>query len=312
MRAPPVFLDYLESRGICLLAEVFDIQRGITTGANDFFYFTQIAENGNLVQCKSRYRTFWLEKKYTRPFIKGPQEVRRLIFGDHDTNRRLFWCPHPKSDLRGTYALEYIEWAESFAHTSHGTRHRSFRDRPSFGGRPTWYQLREFRPTHYLMQAAFDTQYAVRYSTDELIIDKRLYALYPVTNIEPFHPKILIGVLNSSWTALSIELCGAVNLGEGVLGFKVWEAESLPVLDPRRLSAAQQTRMVELVSSLSKYPIEPIFELMKRSETREIDEIVAVAAGLPVGAVDLLHAALAALVTQRKSRAKSVASEALK
>ena len=83
------------------LGNVAAVQRGITTGANDFFYLTP-----------ERVAEFGIESRYRRPVMTTPQESRSIAVDPIRLPKQLFMCHDDKADLAGTGALAYIEWGQ--------------------------------------------------------------------------------------------------------------------------------------------------------------------------------------------------------
>ncbi|HIE25944.1 TPA: hypothetical protein EYP66_01500, partial [Candidatus Poribacteria bacterium] len=124
LRAPDIFFTILEKgKGkLVRLGDIAEVRRGFTTGANEFFYLDEkkIAEWG-------------IEEEFLKPVIKSPRECKSIIVKPEDLKFKIFMCHKDKGELRGTNALEYIEWGEM----------QGFHQRPSCRGRTKWWDVGE-------------------------------------------------------------------------------------------------------------------------------------------------------------------------
>ena len=122
LRAPDIYHHIVNTRAdrLVRLGDIATVRRGVTTGANAFFYLTQedIARWG-------------IEDEYLRPVMTSPQESRSIAVDAASLPKRLFMCHADKDELAGTGALEYIEWGES----------QGYHRRSSVRSRRRWYDL---------------------------------------------------------------------------------------------------------------------------------------------------------------------------
>ena len=129
LRAPDIYHRILNNYGdkLVRLGDVATVRRGITTGANKFFYLTP-----------ERIDEFGIEPEYCRPVMTTPQESRSIAVDPARLPRRLFMC-HDDKELAGPGALAYIRWGEE----------QRYHRRTSMKSRKRWYDLEE-RDTVYL------------------------------------------------------------------------------------------------------------------------------------------------------------------
>ncbi|MCY4576684.1 MAG: N-6 DNA methylase, partial [Chloroflexi bacterium] len=116
LRAPDIYHHILDKKAdkLVRLGDVAHIRRGITTGANDFFYLKQ-----------DKIDQWGIEPEYLRPVMTTPQESRRLLVDPATLPHKLFMCHENKGELQGTAALAYIKWGEKQGyHTRSTTRSR--------------------------------------------------------------------------------------------------------------------------------------------------------------------------------------------
>jgi hypothetical protein len=136
LRAPEIFYKILEKgKGkLVRLGDIAEVKRGFTTGANEFFYLEPIgkpAPKGLLHVKNSAGWEGYIEEEFLKPVIKSPKELKTIIVKEEDLKYRVFMCHKSKNELKGTYALEYIEWGEK----------QGYHKRPTCASRQRWLSL---------------------------------------------------------------------------------------------------------------------------------------------------------------------------
>ena len=229
LRAPDIFFSIMEKgRGkLVRLGEIAEVRRGITTGANDFFYLEPLgADSGpGLVRvCNGAGWEGEIEKEFLRPVLKSPRECRHIVIKPEDLKYRLFMCQQNKKGLKGTKALEYIKWGEG----------QGYHLRTTCQARTPWWVLeQQERPTAVWFKAFNDTFLTPVISSIGTYISDRFYALYPKCKGN------WTIALNNSLVALSTEIHGRVSLGEGVLDNMVYETTINYIINPTVFSSIQ-------------------------------------------------------------------------
>ena len=220
LRAPETFFEIVNAGTLTLLKNIALPKRGGVTRINEFFHVT-----------KEAISNFGIETEYLRPLIKSPKESRAIQVTPAELEQKIFVCRRSKQDLeklghRG--ALKYIEWGETQTYK-----------RGEFDGlawpQGTWVRKREHgwyalpesetHESHIYFAEAYHTSHIQRFSPKPLIADCVLCYLQPVHGIET---KLVVATLNSSVTALCVELAARVTLGEGVLRLKSRRRPRLP------------------------------------------------------------------------------------
>ncbi|MBI4502831.1 MAG: N-6 DNA methylase [Gemmatimonadetes bacterium] len=226
IRAPPIYHKILNHPKMTTLEKVAHINRGITSGANGFFYLT--AETA---------RAWGVEKRFLRPLVKSPREVRGLALGKEDCSSLVLNVPTAKAGLQGTGVLKYI------AHGEDEKLHRL----PTVANRAYWYDLGLKTPGAILFARKIWKDIICTLNTAQAFADQPFYEITPLRDDDAL--PILIS-LRSSVTALFFELHGR-SYGGGVLELAVYEASKLPVLDPTSLTQAERDKMNELFKRLA-------------------------------------------------------------
>lgn len=219
LRAPDIFFKILEKGKDKLIAlgDVAKVRFGIKTGANDFFYLDEKAQN-----------EWSIENQYLKPVFKSPKDSKSITINPSNLKYKIFMCNKPKSKLKNTNALKYINWGEhAEVKIKQGTRKGEtiigFQNISSVKGRERWYSLNPNFGANIFIQMTFDRAFPFYYSPTTMLADARLYEI----KSESYQPHELCLSLNSTISILFMELFGRTNLGEGALDFKVYEAKKI-------------------------------------------------------------------------------------
>lgn len=292
LRAPEVYFEILEAckDKLVPLKEVAYIKFGLKTGINEFFYPTR----DTIVH-------WGIEEEFLTPIFKSPKESEKIAI---DTNRlevTAFICRKTKADLRkdkNIGALKYIEWGEK-QRTKEGI---PFPVVPSVQGRnPGWWALPDLPYSQIFWSKAHDVKHLHRFSKTPLLCDCRIYFLTPKKKSQT---DLLAASLNSSLSALFLELIGRVSLGDGALDVMVEDAE-VYMLIPNIFTGKNQ-QIIKAFDKLLTRPIKPIFEEVKMKDRQALDSAVLEALGLdPKKYLKPLYDELTDMVRERIDLAKS-------
>jgi len=244
LRAPDIYFRVLEKAGnkLIRLSEVAEVRRGVTTGANDFFYLEVLpyrpvcplcGEVHNEALTTTEDANYWergekppgdrlvavrneagwegyLEVKSLRPLVKS---LRQLIRGAHSV---------PASRI-----LTYAGGKHSDAYLEYGKR-IGIPNRPTVKGRSPWWRLTPLTPPTAIVPAGVDRDYLFLLNERGFLIDKRLYGLF---EIEP----VVVRLMNTTLFKLSLEVLVRTGLGGGLADFTVYEYKQGLLLNPRLL-----------------------------------------------------------------------------
>ncbi len=214
LRAPDIFFKILEKGEgkLVKLGDIADVRRGVTTGANEFFYLDQ-----------EKIDVWGVEEEFLKPVIKSPRECKSILINPDDLKYSILMCHEEKEDLWGTNVLDYIEWGEE----------KGFHERPSCRTRARWWDLGErLEPRlifNYLISSTAKTLYSIQ-------------GCYASDNFQEIHftgnAAALNVSLNSSLFQLFVNTMGRSNFGGGLLKVQTYEVAGLLCLDPACISYA--------------------------------------------------------------------------
>ncbi|MCD6095231.1 MAG: N-6 DNA methylase, partial [Thermoprotei archaeon] len=325
------------------LKKIAEVRFGIKTGANEFFYLTKdkIRELGIEREfwmhplTKEQYNAlsmyphilkqllreafidhngkYFVSSQYATKYkleevlidgkviwipnyvIKSPRELKRYIVEPVELDMVVLLIHKDKSSLAGTNALKYILKGED----------NGYHRRPTCESRRRWYELQEISGDILcMMTIGKGNRFAFWYNSARIYIDARLYGIEIFDN--SVDKEVLAAVLNSSITALFIELWGRTNILGG-LDVKVYEYSSLPILDPRSIDEKIRDKLRKLFKKLLQMDAKPITQEIKENNIRrEIDRILLTEVlGLSENDLKSLYHAVVDLVMSRIKKPNS-------
>ena len=273
LRAPDIYHAILNNYGdrLVRLGDVATVRRGVTTGANDFFYLTP-----------ERIAEFGIEPQYRRPLMTTPQESRSIAVDPTLLPKRLFMCHANKDELAGAGALAYIEWGEA----------QEYHIRSSTASRPRWYDLGERDTAQLAINYVIDTTARTYYFEDGCLVPNVFHTARSKDNLSVK----LCAVLNSTFAQLIINLTGRGNLGGGALKLELYEFESLTLPNPQLLPEVDAP-----VFNAADWDV-----LTPSAARRRIDDAVFDALGLTAGERNAVYEGVTELVQNRRRRAGNI------
>lgn len=275
LRASPAWFELAEAVGERLvpLSALAELRRGVTSGANSFFYMTRdvAAERG-------------LEPALLMPMVRSPRArgAQRIVVDPARTSHVALVCPEDLSPY--PRARAYVRDHAELAH------------RPTLRNRRPWWRL-PCHPARLFLTKAYAARFVQRFSPRPLLADQRVYSVSPREGVAP---ALLAAALNSTFTALALESLGRASMGEGALEWTVADAAKLPVVDVRGLDAAAASRVADAFTQLSRRPIGDVTAERAEPDRRALDTAL-----LPGVALPAIHAALIDAVRQRSARSAS-------
>jgi hypothetical protein len=246
LRAPEVFFKILEKGKdkLVRLRDIADVKFGIKTGANEFFYLEptgQPAPKGLLHVKNSAGWEGYIEEEFLKPVIKSPKELTTIIVKEEDLKYKVFMCHKSKEELKGTYALEYIEWGER--QKTKGWQHKQkegidYTKIKSFEGRKHWYSLPiKIEPSNIFWWKIFGERHCIYFSRTPLYSDQTFYLIYPFNkNLTEY----LLLSLNSTIQRFFNEIYGIVQTGSyAITEMTVEQVSNVLFIDPTFLTGGK-------------------------------------------------------------------------
>jgi type I restriction-modification system DNA methylase subunit len=273
LRAPDIYWTILEKgRGkLVRLGDIAEVRRGITTGANEFFYLDE-----------AKIRQWQIEPEYLQPVIKSPRECKSILIDPRDLKFKLFMCHKTKEQLKGTAALRYIQWGES----------QNYHKRPSCRGRVRWWDLGERNLPLLGFNYLIDTTAKTLYAPDGCYFSDNFQEVIISTD----QVKPLCAILNSTLFQLMVNVAGRSNFGGGLLKIQTYEVSDLLCMNP----AFVEFNSSELFASTS-------WDTLQVSrDRRALDAPIFNALDLTQEERDSVYEAVRELVEARSAKASSL------
>ena len=293
LRAPEIYFEVKETLGEKLkpLKEFAQIDRGLTTGINDFFYMTP-------EQAEERS----IEKEYLAPVFKSPRHSDNILIEPEDLKVLLFKCREAKEVLKKKSrmgALKYIEEGE----VRRNAAGVLYSEVPSVkDNKPGWWAVREFEPAPIFFAKGYDAKLSGYFSKEPIACDCRIYYVRPKNGV---NEKLLAATLNSVLNYLFKELIGRVMLGEGVLDIMVSDYDNyLEIPDLTTIHNEKQKAITDAFDKLTIRPVKPVPTEFEEPDRRALDTAILEALELDVDKyLGPLYAAVTELVQERLSLA---------
>lgn len=274
LRAPHIYWTLLEKgQGILVrLGDVAHIKRGISTGANEFFYLDE-----------AKLRRWEIEPEFLVPIVKSPRECRNLCIDPRDLTTTLFLCHQNRAALQGTQALAYITWGEA----------QGFHTRPSCAYRTRWWDIGERPRSKLSLNYLIDTTAKAFYAPHGCYFsDNFQNVLISTHDVLP-----LWASLNSTVFQLLVNVTGRSNFGAGLLKVQTYEASNLLCVHPQALPHLTQA---DFLATSAWNVLEP------SPERKLLDTMIFDALRLTQGERDAVYEGVAQLIHARLEKAKSI------
>jgi hypothetical protein len=281
--------------GLLALSDMASVRRGLTTGANDFFYLSPVKKGAadlTIVKSAAGVQRA-IESQYLSPVVFSLKEIPCILLERDKTEKLFFNCPVARDDLAGTRALDYILSGERAGYDR----------RPTCFARAEWYWVtRGMRPAPLIFPSKIGERWLVALNRAGVFEDKKLYGIFP----RPRLPKlVLASLLNSTWARYYTEMtCRQMTGAQAIADIDVAVAERIMIPDPRELSATMRRKIESAIKAIARRPVLSIFEEVRRSDRRRLDELTLAAIGFTDRAerkdvLDQLYRAMTKLVRAR-------------
>ena len=267
------------SIGICRLDELAEIQLGVKTFLNPFFYVDD-----------DRIQRFGIEARFLDPVFR-PRDLDRDRFlqDASSTEQHIFLCKATADKLVGTGAAAYIQWAATQRYPpKRGEPGGLWKDTPAATpGKHIWYQNQAMPPpARIVVMKAFNDTFSPLILNQKVRVDQRFNQVNPRPNVDE---DVLIGLLASAWFGMTLETYGRTSMGQGALEVPTEALRGLPVPDVRGLGAAAAVEWKSAAKTLVAGPRLPASRLSTNQDQRSLDSLVLEAVGIDAGRLDELY-----------------------
>ncbi len=286
LRAPDLYFELMEKFGdrFVHLGEIAEIRFGVKSGCDDFFFPRDVsdealAELPEVKEFEARYGVkrreiessrvkiveagdgsrHPIESKYLEPEVHSLMEIDSVSIDSKKLKRQILLVSEPKSKLRGTYVLKYIEWGER--ETFDDPDGKTVLERSTVAARQSdkrqWYDITVKRRGDCFWPMTHQYRHIIAFNEPSLVCNHRLFDIFSSDQIDQ---KSLAVILNSTWCALIKPFIGRYQGREGALDTEVFEVKLMPIPDPRIASENVKYRLVNAFNKISKRTIGPMLE----------------------------------------------------
>jgi len=303
LRAPDIYFTILEKgrNKLVRLGDIAEVIPGCYSGINDFFYLNK----GTAINLN-------IEDQYLVPLIRNTSSINSL-FTVNDPDNFVFACHENWLDIKSN-AKRYIKWGEKQV-----TRKRQ---KTAAGikwpqtetvkrRKPGWWAIpnKNLLPANLFMSYVINDRFYCPLSKKRLVSDRCYHRIFVDDNIT------VAAFLNTTITALFVNIMGTRNLGQGGLKFETKDAKNLEIFyDPGLIKV--NNLIIQLGRRLSKSIYEECgFDKSQSLRSQEpnplpdrkaLDDIVFDAIGLTGDERKEVYWATCELVQRRLEKARSV------
>jgi type I restriction-modification system DNA methylase subunit len=295
--APALYFEVLLNKKITLLKDVARVSRGITSNANEFFYF----------KGKRAFEDQGIERFFVSPLIKHVRQTEFVNLKKEDTDWYVLDLHSLVQEILSGENKSVLEHSDTAEIVKKEMARRSYigllnyikqgetkgiNKKPALRSRRVWFDVGELPKPPIMFPEVYWKKAQVLYNEEGLTLDKRLYSIWPKDNVDP---KTLLGILNSDLLLLMREIDGRIEEGQAMNrnSVMVYEAENLRILDPRQLSSDDANRIKKTLEEIIEKEREADEEKLRYLH-RELNKAVLAPLGLEdrVGELEKIIGAL--------------------
>lgn len=285
LRAPDLLFQILDRFEYHLvpLGQVASIKRGITSGADEFFYVRDVTDDwlrdkpgaikenfGIKPEDTDRVRLVAvgdgtihpIEAKYLLPEVHRLAEVTGYEVDSSSLPRRMVAISETMENLAGTHAAAYIRWGQRGP--------RRFHKRSTCSGRDPWYDITGYDTPTILWSKSHKYRHIAPFNRERIVPNNNLYGVRSAEGIED---DLLCAILNS--TLIGWLKC-FVSRPMGTEGFKteVVDVRKIPIPDPRNASTEVQSRIQAAFAHMRQRQAFNLIDELDLEDRQELDDAV--------------------------------------
>jgi len=250
LRAPDVYWEVLERNHdrLVRLGDIADVRFGIKTGANEFFYLD-----------KARVREWGIERRFLRPVILRPADIRTPEIRAEDLDTFLLIADQPRRKLKGTDVEGYIRWGEKQGF--HRTATCAAR-----GG--DWYRLSARQPPALILPIRNKMKLVLGLNTCGAQVDNTCLEVRPD---QSFGHDVLAPLLLATFAFIARHAEGR-SYGR-MLEVRTYEAALLTLYDPRKLPPPEVDHLLSAFERIRSQPFDWLVREMETPDREAFDRV---------------------------------------
>jgi hypothetical protein len=244
LRAPKEFFELIMNSNMVPVSDVMEVQRGFTTGADQFFYVEDITETLTEQQLKNEFGlrkaqtkevrvvmdgqgvTHPIESSYLHPVITSPKEFTSSgTLRVSQTSKKVVLISEDRKSNIKHHAAKYVEYGER------NPPGEPFNQRPTTSARNPWWKLSPVIRPDFAFTKSFSA--TILNPRTEAFLDQDCYF---AKMKDSYRDDVIAAYafFNSSLSFLYPDFLGR-NTGGGSARFAVYELDQLPMPRPEVL-----------------------------------------------------------------------------
>lgn len=246
LHKPEIITNILKNNNLVPLSEYFRIERGLTTGANDFFIVNQNIE---------------LENDYLVQIIKSSKKINKILFEENFDLLISF----PKEIHNLTMkARNYIKIGENkhlkiSRGSSKGDFITGYQNKPMLKAKKSWFSVSYNVGDLIFFKHVYKRLITVN-NTKSYAINNVLYNLFFNNKMSKIDREVFCVLLNSSLIWIMVELIGQSNLGEGAIVLNTNAVKNVLIPRIENINKKNKSILKNIYSNLSSRIIGTYFE----------------------------------------------------
>ena len=265
LRSPDIYFTIMRKAAhkFNRLGVLAKMNRGITTGINEFFYLNS-----------KRAKEFGIEGRFLRPVVVSPKEIEGYTVDPAQLMMFVFYCHKNERELEGTGALSYIKWGEEQKTKERGGYKKGgvpFPEVSTVSGRANWHDVGEKQPGDFIVNRFIDKRFYFPINKKRVLVGDVVFQGVWKNGLDK---NLANAIVNSTIAYLFVEMLGRVNLGQGLLTFYGPDMRMLPILSEKSIPKQLRDPIVAAFEVLSKRKVEPIFDEVDKDDRRRLDNLV--------------------------------------
>lgn len=276
LRGPDIYFEILKkcANKLVPLGKIVNLRYGVKTGLNKFFYMRE-----------PEAKHWMLEDEFLRPVVRSTKEVPGIFINENKLTWKAFVCDKEKKELRGANALRYIRDAER----------KGWSNVPSVRSRSRWWSLPRQRGADFLvLQFISRRHYSPVNRTGALVGN--------VVFVGSFKKKedsdLGCAIMNSSLAALSTEVYGRINLGDGLLTIYGPDMGEMLLPTPAGIETKAKT-VLDAFRKIGRREVLPFEQEHKRKDRIDFEKHLFESIGLSEEDYEKVCAAVEELIDER-------------
>lgn len=297
LRAPDIYaaiIDEGKDRMVAL-GSLAKVKRGITSGADDWFYLTHRKAN-----------ELGIERRFLKPILTDPGDsnLPGIVVSPEAADLLVIDVHEEKSDLRGTRLLAWIQVGEAEPFQGRGGSFSIPANRPSVSGRRRWYELPYRSPAPILWIEVKKRRSFTAVNEANLLVDRSFYDVVPAAQVGP---RVLCALLNSTFVALQCEILGNAPGGSGAgVQMPCTEVRRLLLPSPQLFDDDARCRLMEAFDEMCSRRIGPLYDDVLQKDRQQLDSVVFQMLGLNERDLEKLYTSVSQMIRDRLDRSASL------